>query len=105
MGPNVVTGGWAALAEQPWRELGEAVLRTPVFVAVLLLTLLTGRWLLALPPLLVGLAVALGMPLTPAEALIALGVTALVTPMPAGRVAVVVLTVAALCQVALGWFW
>ncbi|GAB7042651.1 MULTISPECIES: hypothetical protein [Catenuloplanes] len=108
-GPNVITGGSAALAEQPWRELGEAVLRAPVFAAVLLLALGTGRWVLALllpvPPLLVGLAVALGMPLTPEEALLVLGTAALVTPMPSGKVAAAVLSVAAGCQVALGWFW
>ncbi|MDR7273900.1 hypothetical protein [Catenuloplanes atrovinosus] len=108
-GPSVLTGGWAALAEQPWRELGEAVLRTPVLLAALLLALVNGRWLLSLllpvPPLLIALAVALGVPLTPGEALLVLGAAALVVPVPSGRVAVAVLTVAASCQVGLGWFW
>jgi hypothetical protein len=108
-GPNVITGGLAALAAQPWRELGEAVLRTPVFLAVLVLGVLHRRWLTVLllpaPPLLVGLAVALGLPLSPPEALLVLGVTALVAPMPAGRLTIVVLSVAVGAQVGLAWLW
>ncbi|MFI5839155.1 hypothetical protein ACIA8K_05485 [Catenuloplanes sp. NPDC051500] len=108
-GPNVITGGLAGLAAHPWRELGEAVLRTPVFLAVLFLGVLHRRWisvlLLPSPPLLFGLAVALGLPLSPQEALLVLGVTALVAPMPAGRVTIVVLCVAVGAQLGLAWVW
>ncbi|WP_033345132.1 hypothetical protein [Catenuloplanes japonicus] len=108
-GPSIVTDGLAALDDQPWRALGEALLRTPVFLAVLILSLFHRRWLLALLlpvlPLVVGLAVALGLPLSPDECLLVLGVAAVVVPVRPGRVTIVVLSAAIAAQLGLGWLW